>query len=143
MATFLNQKVLGTKNVTAIYTLEPMTHVQTASELPDMAAFETMQQFAMLNQMTLSEVGKTPYTANSYSLNASYGPGSVPVGVATPNPLFPCPDCQGLDFNDQANNNESLVSGIIKANAPGLLRFLGAVGDREQPADQDQPARRI
>ncbi len=123
MATFLNQKVLGTKNVTSIYTLEPMTHLQTASQLPDMAAFETMQQFAMLNQMTLSEVGKTPYTTNSYALNASYGPGSVPSGVATPNPLFPCTDCQGLDFKDQANNNESLVSGIIKTNQPGFYVF--------------------
>ena len=60
MATFLKQKVLGTKNVTGIYALEPMTHLQTASQHPDMVAFETVQQFAMLNQSTLSCVGVDP-----------------------------------------------------------------------------------
>jgi hypothetical protein len=54
MATFLQQQVLGTQNVTGIYALEPMTHLQTASNYPDMAAPETIQQFAMLNQITLS-----------------------------------------------------------------------------------------
>ena len=32
MATFLQQQVLGTQNVTGIYALEPMTHLQTASK---------------------------------------------------------------------------------------------------------------
>jgi hypothetical protein len=123
MATFLKQQVLGTKNVTGIYTLEPMTHPQTPGQYPDMAAFETMQQFAMLNQIPLSVVGEAPYTANSYGLNASYGPGSVPSGVATPSPLFPCSDCQGLDFEDQEGNNEILVNGIVKANQPGFYVF--------------------
>jgi len=31
MATFLKQQVLGTQNVTGIYALEPMTHLQTAN----------------------------------------------------------------------------------------------------------------
>src|SRR5664279_3920911 len=31
MATFLQQQVLGTQNVTGIYALEPMTHLQTAN----------------------------------------------------------------------------------------------------------------
>src|ERR1017187_5639324 len=35
MATFLQQRVLGTQNVTAIYALEPMSHLQTASDYPD------------------------------------------------------------------------------------------------------------
>jgi len=72
MATFLQQHVLGTKNVTGIYALEPMTHLQTASNYPDMAAPETIQQFAMLNQITLSAPGQTPYTGNNYPINASY-----------------------------------------------------------------------
>ena len=38
MATFLKQHLLGTKNVTSIYVLEPMTHLQTANSYPDMAA---------------------------------------------------------------------------------------------------------
>src|ERR1019366_3147618 len=36
MATFLQQTVLGTNNVTGIYALEPMTHLQTANNYPDM-----------------------------------------------------------------------------------------------------------
>ena len=68
MATFLQQQVLGTKNVTGIYALEPMTHLQTAGNYPDMAALETIQQFALLNQITLSSdlVGGTLYTGNNY-----------------------------------------------------------------------------
>src|ERR1017187_3483007 len=54
MATFLQQQVLGTQNVTGIYALEPMTHLQTANNYPDMVGLETIQQFAMLNQITLS-----------------------------------------------------------------------------------------
>ena len=54
MATFLQQKVLGAQNVTGIYALEPMTHLQTANNYPDMVGLETVQQFAMLNQVTLS-----------------------------------------------------------------------------------------
>src|SRR5664279_2148426 len=117
MATFLQQKVLGTKNVTGIYALEPMTHLQTASNYPDMAAPETIQQFAMLNQITLSAPGQTPYAGNNYPINASYASGPLPSGVAVP-PQF-CPTCQGLDFRDQGGDNETLVSGIVQASVPG------------------------
>jgi len=81
MAKFLRRHVLGRKNVTGIYVLEPMTHLQTASNYPDMAAPETIQQFALLNHITLSSAlppDYFPYTGNSYPLNASYAPGSVP-----------------------------------------------------------------
>jgi hypothetical protein len=125
MVTFLKQKVLGSRNVTGIYALEPMTHLQTTSQYPDLVALETVQQFAMLNQINLSanSQGVSPYTGNSYPLNASYGPGSLPSGVATPTPLFPCTDCQGLDFKDQEGGNETLVSGIVKANVAGFHVF--------------------
>src|ERR1022692_2110532 len=65
MATFLKQQVLAGENVTAIYAVEPMTHLQTTNNYPDMAALETIQQFAMLNQITLSDAGQihTPATA--------------------------------------------------------------------------------
>ena len=33
MATFLKQQVLGTKNVTGIYALDPMTHLQTPNQV--------------------------------------------------------------------------------------------------------------
>src|SRR5664279_1823056 len=121
MATFLQQQVLGTQNVTAIYALEPMSHLQTASDYPDMVALETVQQFAMLNQITLSDAGQTPYTGNSYPTNVSYAPDQVISGVATP--LIPCAGCQGLDFGDQGGDNETLVTGIVKANVPGFYVF--------------------
>src|ERR1019366_3737850 len=66
MATFLQQQVLETQNVTGIYALEPMTHLQTAGKYPDIVALETIQQFAMLNQTTISYGGSPPVTANSY-----------------------------------------------------------------------------
>jgi hypothetical protein len=123
VATFLQQSVLGRQNVSAIYVLEPMTHLQTASQHPDMAPLVTMQQFAMLNQITLSSDSKKipPYTANSYPLNASYSSESIPSGVAPP--YVACDACQGLDFGDQHGDNEILVSGIIKANAAGFFVF--------------------
>ena len=125
MAPFLQQQVLGTKNVTGIYALEPMTHLQTTAtgNYPDMAALETIQQFALLNQITLSSdaVGGTFYTGNNYPINASYASGSVPIGVAMPS--LPCPGCQGLDFDDQNGDNETLVTGIVTANVPGFYVF--------------------
>jgi hypothetical protein len=119
MATFLRRHVLGKKNVTAVYALEPMTHLQTANKYPDMAAYGTIQQFALLNQVTLTAEGVT-YTANSYPINVSYG-SAVPTGVATP--AVACPNCGGLDFADQGGDNETLVDGMIKANVPGFYVF--------------------
>ncbi|MGO9015441.1 MAG: hypothetical protein ACLQF0_10715 [Dissulfurispiraceae bacterium] len=121
MATYLQQQVLGAQNVTGIYVLEPMTHLQTANNYPDMVAIWSIQQFALLNQVSLSIGTGTPYTGNSYPLNASYASGYVPKGVATP--LFSCPGCQGLDFNDTGGNNEALIADIVKANVPGFYVF--------------------
>ena len=123
MAPFLQQQVLGKQNVTSIYALAPMTHPQGAGNLPDMAALETIQQFALQNQITLSSdlVGGHPYTGYNYPIYASYAPGSVPSGVAVPSQY--CPTCQGLDFNDEGGDNETLVSGLLKANAPGFYVF--------------------
>src|SRR5664280_1162693 len=122
MATFLQQQVLGTQNVTGIYALEPMTHLQTANNYPDMAALETIQQFAMLNQTSASYQGSGPVTANSYPIFASYSlEAALPDDVAPP--AFPCAACQGLDFRDQNRDNEALVTGIVKANAPGFYVF--------------------
>src|ERR1039457_4306596 len=104
-----------------------MTHPQTTSNYPDMVAIETVQEFALLNQITLSTAGQpiyTPYTGNSYPINAAYAPsGPVPSGVATP--AISCPGCQGLDFNGNGpgGDNQTLVTGIIAANAPGFYVF--------------------
>ncbi len=122
MATYLKQKVMETKNVTGIYTLAPMTHLQTANNYPDMTAIGFIAQFALLNQITLPiDTAGSTYTANSYPLNAAYAPGSVPNGVAVPTSY--CPDCSGLDFNNSKGNNGALLSGIITANAPGYYVF--------------------
>ncbi|MFZ0888273.1 MAG: hypothetical protein WA005_07460, partial [Candidatus Binataceae bacterium] len=124
MATFLREHVLGTKNVTGIYVLEPMTHLQTTSNYPDMVAPETIQQFALLNHITLNSAPPPqffPYTGNSYPLNATYASGSVPGGFPTPTPA--CPGCQGLDFNDQGGDNDALVTGIVEASVPGFYVF--------------------
>jgi hypothetical protein len=122
MASFLKQTVLGGENVTGIYALEPMTHMQAATTgiYPDMVPLEIIQQFAMLNQVTLSN-GTQSFTANSYPIFASYSAESLPVGVAPP--VYPCAACQGLDFKDQFSDNEMLVSGIVQADVPGFYVF--------------------
>ena len=123
MAPFLQQQVLGTKNVTGVYALEPMTHLQTANNYPDMAAPETIQQFALLNQITLSSdtVGGTFFAGHNYPISASYAPGSVPSEVAMPSQF--CPTCQGLDFNDHGGDNENLLTRMLLANLPGFYVF--------------------
>jgi len=123
MATFLQQQVLGKQNVTEIYALEPMTHLQTENNYPDMVGLETIQQFALLNQVTLSSdpYGGTPYAGQSYPINASYADATLPVGVVPPSQF--CPNCQGIDFHDQNGDNESLLTGILKANVPGFYVF--------------------
>lgn len=123
MATYLKQQVLGKKNVSSIYALSPMTHLQTANKYPDMAAIGFIQQFALLNQITLpiDNTGGT-YTANSYPINTAYASAeSLPSGVMTPSKY--CPDCTGLDFNNTGGSNETLVSGIINKKIPGYYVF--------------------
>lgn len=123
MATFLAQQVLAGENVTAIYAIEPMTHLQTMNNYPDMVAPETIQQFALLNQVTLSGDPKSgiPYSGHSFPLNASYSSASIPRGVAVPSQF--CPNCQGLDFKDEEGDNEALVSAIVTARMPGFYVF--------------------
>ncbi len=119
MATFLRQQILGGRNVTLIATLEPLTHLQTANNYPDMAAPETIEQFALLNQVTLSTIYPgygSPYTAYSYPLNASFAPAGA-------SPSQYCTSCQGLDFSDQGGDNESLINHIFEAKMPGFYVF--------------------
>lgn len=116
MATYLKQRLLGGNNVTGIYTLEPMTHLQTADGYPDMAAIGFIQQFALLNSIRIAGT-----TANSYPLSAAYGgPTDVPVGVVPPDPYIP--GAQGLAFNN-VSSNFCLVNRIITAGTPGFHVF--------------------
>jgi len=121
MGTYLHEQVLGGGNVTGIYALEPMTHLQTANNYPDMVGLETIQQFAMLNQISLTSGNNPLYTGNSFPIHASYASGSLPAGVAPP--VLPCAACQGLDFDDQNGDNEALLGRVIQANAPGYYLF--------------------
>jgi hypothetical protein len=115
MATYLKQQMLGTNNVSAIYALEPMTHLQTANSYPDMAAIGFIQQFSLLNQTTVNGI-----TANSFPIGVSYAPGSAPPGVV--GPTSPTDGCQGLDFNNPSIN-VALVASIIQANQKGFHVF--------------------
>jgi len=129
MATFLQQDVLGEKNVSAIYAVVPTTHPQTANKYPDMVGLETIEQFAMLNQITLSHAGDSPVPASSSPVNVSYSSAPLPDEVAQP--FIACPtigsgltlSCQGLDFRDLEGANETLVSGIVTAKEPGFYVF--------------------
>lgn len=124
MATYLKAKVLGNENVTSIYALAPMTHLQTANNYPDMNAIGSIQQFALLNQHTISippAVGYSSYTAYSYPIKAAYAEGSVPDGVMVPKDY--CPDCAGLAFDDPSDNNIAIATGIINKDIPGFYVF--------------------
>jgi len=129
MASFLQQDVLGGRNVSAIYSVVPTTHPQTANQYPDMVGLETIEQFAMLNQISLSYESYTPIPASSYPVNVSYSSAALPDGVAQP--FLTCPtigtgstySCQGLDFRDLEGANETLAGGIVTANEPGFYVF--------------------
>ena len=117
MATYLKQQLLGEKNASRIYALQPMSHLQTAHNFPDMAAIEYIQQFAMLNQVSLTGVGgyNSPlYTANSFPLNTSYADPTLG-GQALP--------FQGLEYDDTSGNNAALVGGLLHFNIPGFYVF--------------------
>lgn len=116
MGSYLKQQLLGTGNVTAIYALEPMTHLQTVNNYPDMTAIGFIQQFALLNQVTIRNA-----TGNSFPLYAGYAPGDLPPGVAEPSPFVPA--AQGLAFNDTHGNNAALLTGILDAEKPGFYVF--------------------
>ncbi len=134
MATFLRRHVLGRKNVTGIYVLEPMTHLQTTSNYPDMAAPETIQQFALLNQITLSSVYPPeyfPYTGNSYPLNASYASGSVPTRSCYAGSILP--ELPGSRFRRPGRRQRNPGKRYHHGRSPGLLCLLGAMGDHQRP----------
>jgi hypothetical protein len=93
-----------------------------------MVPLETIQQFAMLNQITLFHQNDTPVAANSFPVSVSYASDNVPDGVVRP--LLTCSpgdglshSCQGLDFRDPSGANEDLLRDLITANASGSFVF--------------------
>ncbi len=123
MGSYLEQLVLGNQNVTGIYALEPMTHLETANNYPDLVALETVQQFALLNVATLNEspAGPVLVAANSFPINVGYTQEQAIPGVAAP--LIACASCQGIDFTDQNSDNESLINTVIGYGTPGYFVF--------------------
>lgn len=121
MATYLKKNLLRSKNATSIYTLAPMTHLQTPNQYPDMTSIGYIQQFALLNQTTLPISETSSYTANTLPIKASYPKGSVPENVSVPEKF--CSDCSGLDFKNTNGSNDALVSSIIKQNQAGFYIF--------------------
>lgn len=122
-APFLQKKVLGNANVTGIYALEPMTHLQTVNLYPDMAGLDSIQQFALQNKdiIQLNPGGSDLTTANTFHINASYAIGQMIDGVAQP--WITCGGCQGIDFINQAGDNDSLIKGILHDKSPGFYVF--------------------
>lgn len=121
MASYLKEKLLRFKNATSIYTLAPMTHLQTDHKYPDMTSIGYIQQFALLNRTTLDLNQTSSYSAYTLPIKASYPQGSVPENVSMPSPF--CSDCFGLDFKNTNGSNDALVSGIIKKNQAGFYVF--------------------
>ena len=128
MGSFLQEKVLGGQKAQGIFALQPMTHLQTGQQYPDMVPLETIQQFAMLNQITLWHGPNLPVGANSFPVNVSYASDDVPDGVDRP--LLTCSpraglshSCQGLDFRDPSGANENLLRDLITANSSGFFVF--------------------
>jgi hypothetical protein len=90
-----------------------------------MASIGAIQQFAMLNQITLpiAALG-TPTPGNSFPINVGYANNMVlPTGVVAPFALLPCPACQGLDFSNSGGSNDALVAGIVNAKTTGFHVF--------------------
>jgi hypothetical protein len=132
MGSYLQQTVLGNQNVTSIYALEPVTHLDaTTNGYPDLVALETVQQFALLNVATLDEspTGPALVAANSFPINVGYAPGQqVPGGVPAvpggiPASFIACASCQGIDFTDSGGDNEALMTTIIGYESPGYYVF--------------------
>lgn len=132
MGSYLQQTVLGNENVTTIYALEPVTHLDaTTNGYPDLVPLETVQQFALLNVATLDEypAGPALAAANSFPINVGYAPGQPVSGGAPllpggfPAPFVACASCQGIDFTDSGGDNESLMTTLIGYNAPGYYVF--------------------
>jgi hypothetical protein len=149
MASFLQQDVLGEKNVSAIYAVVPTTHPQTANQYPDMVGLETIEQFAMLNQITLSYESNTPVPASSYPVNVSYSSAALPDGVAQP--FLTCPtigsgtyvQLPGAGFQRPGRRQRNPGKRYRQGKRAGILCFLGAVGNRQHPDGKHQQARRV
>jgi hypothetical protein len=135
MASFLQQDVLRGENVSAIYAVVPTTHPQTANKYPDMVGLEPIEQFAMLNQITLSQVGDSPVPANSYPVNSVVF-GSAPPGWSR-SAIHNLPDdwnwtyvqLPGSRFQRPGRRQRNPGKWNRHSKRAGLLCFFRAVGN--------------
>ena len=108
-----------------------------------MVALETIQQFAMLNQITsVRTVGALH--GNSYPINASYSPrirtGRSCYAGATPARLARV-SISTTRTTRMATTKPSLR--VSSRQTPGLLCLLGALGDHQRPVDKYQSEGRL
>ena len=82
-----------------------------------MAAIGFIQQFALLNQITLQGHDRQQLPDQCSVCVQGTCPAELLSRVRT------SPAAQGLDFNDASGNNVALVTGIINANVPGFYVF--------------------
>ena len=138
MATFLKRRVLGRKNVTGVYALEPMTHLQTAGNYPDMAALET---FSSSRCSTRSRCPARPrrrfpvYRQQLSDQCVVCASVPLPSGVATPPHL---PELPGPRFRRPGRRQRNPGKRHHHGECAGLLCLLGAVGDHQRPAGKYQ-----
>ena len=129
MASYLKKQVLGMKNVNRIYALEPMSHLQTANNYPDMASMGYIQQFAMLNQIALTSLGgygSSLLTSNSYPLSVSYAQGTF--SAVWLRRRYPVLAARGW-ISTTGRQQRSPGCPDHRDKLPGLLCLFGALGD--------------
>ena len=101
-----------------------MTHLQTANNYPDMAAIGFIQQFALLNQITLTGAGGPGSPLYRQQLPAQC---IVCVRVRAQRSCYaiasPARAARGWISTTRAGNNDALVTRIINANVPGFYVF--------------------
>lgn len=120
IASFIKDEILAQQNITKIFTIQPLSHIQNG--YPDMTSLEFIEQFAMLNESThdLTKRLGGKVSANSTSLNASYEPSNMPNIIEIKASQYFCNDCNGVNFQ---NSNINYIQKIIESKQTGFYLF--------------------
>ena len=123
MAPFLQQNVLGGKNVTGIYALEPMTHLQTAATgtYPDMVALETIA--AVRHAESDHSVRWQSGLYRKQLSDPCLVFGRIHTGGSCARRRHPARLARVSISTTSRGDNEILLSGIIQADVPGFYVF--------------------
>ena len=119
-ATFLKQQVLGARSHRHLRrrTDDPLANRQQVS-LHGVTVDGSAVRHAQPDHPVQHLSGHKSLHRQQLSADASYSSESVPSEAAPP--FLPCTNCESLDFNHRSGDNETLVSGIVKANVAGFL----------------------